>query len=151
MKTVRLTQTYKLRAMHRLPDCVSIHGKSLHGHDYKIEVTCSGEIDSHTGLLIHRDKMNAIVNDVLIKKYDKTYLNCYFEVSSGEVLCYTFFNELYQTELAPFLHEVKIQETHKNSFSFKNCDGSSFCAFKSKKIEEKPKMSQDHKHCSQKF
>ena len=105
--------------MHQFPTCTQSQGKHIHGHDYKIEITCSGDVDSKSGLLIDRDQMNSIVHDAIIKKYDKTLLNNYFTNPTGEILCYAIFKELSGTALSPFLHEIKIQETPKNSFSFK--------------------------------
>ena len=80
----QITQRYRLRAIHKLPECNPLppdktqkplpKKNPIHGHDYKIEVTCYGKIDPNSGLLLHRDWMNEIVDTTIIDKYDKTLL-----------------------------------------------------------------------------
>ena len=110
-----LTQTYRIRAMYCLPSQGT--RKVISGHDYKIEVTCSGTPHPESGLLVDRNHMNCIVHKVLVQKYDKTLLNHHFPQPTGEILCRAFFEQLH-CELRPLLYQVRVQETHKNSFCF---------------------------------
>ena len=140
----QITQRYRLRAIHQLPECNPPPQKntspkdrtqkpqnpiskknSIHGHDYKIEVTCYGKIDPNSGLLLHRDWMNEIINTTIIDNYDKTLLNKYLPIPSGELLCYFIFRKLYETELRPLLYKVEICETPKLTFSYQWVEGAS--------------------------
>ncbi len=118
---IHLTQRYTIRAIHQISGHKNFTDKekNIHGHDYKVEVTCKGKVDLDSGLLLDRHKMNDIVHKTLVRPYDKSLLNKHFEITTGEILCYIFFQKLSQTELGSFLHEVRIQETHKNSFAFR--------------------------------
>ena len=122
MRVAYLTQSYQFRALHRLPTCANSpkSKENIHGHDYKIEVTCAGEIDPTSGLILNRDQMNDIIRKTIIQKYDKTFLNNYFKFPTGELLCYSFFKQLSETSLSPLLQEVSLQETPKNLFRFSN-------------------------------
>ena len=121
MISTSLTQKYRLRAMHQLPACVdlSLRKKSIHGHEYKVEITCLGKIDRESGLAVDRDEMSKVVNEVLVSSYDGVFLNDFFGVVTGEMLCYIFFKKLLKTKLGSTLEKVKIQETPKNTFIFK--------------------------------
>ena len=114
---VRLTQTYKMRCVHKLPFPELLPDRfGDHGHHYLIEVTIEDSIHQESGLSVDRKYMNGIVEQILIAPYDKSYLNDHFEHTTGEVLAQKFFDLLKDSELGPILNDVTVRETEKNSY-----------------------------------
>ncbi|TVQ45796.1 MAG: 6-pyruvoyl tetrahydropterin synthase [Gloeocapsa sp. DLM2.Bin57] len=52
--------------------CARPHG---HGHNYHLEVSVTGEIDSRTGMLVDLGKLQAVINDYIVEPFDHTFLN----------------------------------------------------------------------------
>lgn len=52
--------------------CARPHG---HGHNYHLEVSVKGEIDSRTGMLVDLGKLQGIINDYIVEPFDHTFLN----------------------------------------------------------------------------
>jgi 6-pyruvoyltetrahydropterin/6-carboxytetrahydropterin synthase len=87
MPLVRVTRRYRFSAAHRLdtpllgPErnrevygkCNNPHG---HGHDYVVEVTISGELDSVAGRLAPLALLDRFAEEVLLKPFDRRNLNC---------------------------------------------------------------------------
>lgn len=46
-----------------------------YGHNYKLIVRIRGEVDMKTGMVVNFHKLEEIINERLIKKIDKKYLN----------------------------------------------------------------------------
>mgnify|MGYP001580794464 CR=1 FL=1 len=119
---------YRISALHQLgnPSLSERENENLfgacyrlHGHDYKIEILVSGEIDSINGLAVSRDDLDACVHKYLITQYHKSDLNEHFKNTSGEGLAEKFF-EILRSALEPLCHleKVTVQETRKNRFEF---------------------------------
>ena len=52
-RQVRLVRSFTFEAAHRLPQAPADHKCSrLHGHSFRVELVCAGEIDPKTGWLI---------------------------------------------------------------------------------------------------
>jgi 6-pyruvoyltetrahydropterin/6-carboxytetrahydropterin synthase len=90
----------------------------LHGHDYELEVTVSGEVDSRSGLLIGREDLDRIINQHCIKPFLGTNLSEHFTHTTGEALAFEFY-ELLSPHLPSHisLKRMTINETAKNSFT----------------------------------
>lgn len=62
---------------------IEVFGKNTspmgHGHNFKLEVTVSGEIDEQTGMVINLFDLKAILNNVL-ENWDHKFLNDDIEV-----------------------------------------------------------------------
>ena len=52
--------------------CARPHG---HGHNYHLEVSVKGEIDSRTGMLVDLGKLQGIIDDYIVEPFDHTFLN----------------------------------------------------------------------------
>lgn len=85
-----VTKIFMFEASHQLPyydgDC-----HNLHGHSYKLEVTVRGNIKSDTsnpkcGMIVDFKELKEVVNEVVIKKYDHSFLNNYFENPTAEIM-----------------------------------------------------------------
>ena len=52
-RQMRLVREFRFEAAHRLPNAPSGHkcGR-LHGHSFRVELACEGQIDPHTGWLL---------------------------------------------------------------------------------------------------
>ena len=81
-----ITRTYKFCAAHRLhtdelPDDVNqkIFGKcnnlNGHGHNYIVQVTVGGELDTKTGLIADVAKLDQIVQETIVVRFDHQHLN----------------------------------------------------------------------------
>jgi 6-pyruvoyltetrahydropterin/6-carboxytetrahydropterin synthase len=81
-----LTKTFGFSAAHRLHSmtlseeenravfgkCNNLHG---HGHNYELEVTVQGEIDSRTGMIMDLAALMQTVQAEVIEKFDHKHLN----------------------------------------------------------------------------
>ncbi|GAB4524487.1 MAG: 6-carboxytetrahydropterin synthase [Pleurocapsa sp.] len=52
--------------------CARPHG---HGHNYHLEVSVAGEIDSRTGMLVDLGALQNVINDYVVEPFDHTFLN----------------------------------------------------------------------------
>lgn len=52
--------------------CARPHG---HGHNYHLEVSVTGEIDSRTGMIVDLGELQKIINDYIVEPFDHTFLN----------------------------------------------------------------------------
>src|SRR5690348_4933495 len=83
---VYLTRRYRFSASHRLHnDALSaeensrLYGKCDnafgHGHNYMLEVTVAGRVDSATGMVLYLGLMDGTVEREVIDRFDLTNLN----------------------------------------------------------------------------
>jgi 6-pyruvoyltetrahydropterin/6-carboxytetrahydropterin synthase len=52
--------------------CARVHG---HGHNYHLEVTVTGEINSRTGMLVDLGTLHNVIKDYVVEPFDHTFLN----------------------------------------------------------------------------
>jgi 6-pyruvoyltetrahydropterin/6-carboxytetrahydropterin synthase len=72
---VRLVRTFTFEAAHRLQNAPEGHKCArLHGHSFRIEVVCEGEIDEHAGWLVDFADIKRAFDPVL-ERLDHYYLN----------------------------------------------------------------------------
>ncbi|MES2962397.1 MAG: 6-carboxytetrahydropterin synthase [Bdellovibrionota bacterium] len=121
-----VTRRVEIRAMHHLEnpswsknENLRVFGMcyGLHGHDYKVQVTCRGELDASSGFAIGRDELDDLLERVIVKPFDGVDLNRRFENTSCEAVAHEFF-KLLEPHLKSRLVRVGIQETRKNYFEF---------------------------------
>jgi 6-pyruvoyltetrahydropterin/6-carboxytetrahydropterin synthase len=131
MPFVSFSRVYIFSAAHRLHSdtlsagenisvyekCNNLHG---HGHDYKLEVTVSGEPNPQTGMIIPLPELDNKVNKILArlnyKHLDKEVK--YFRTipSTGENIILYLWNELIKEIGKSRLYHLKLWETNNNSF-----------------------------------
>ena len=128
-----LTVSTHFSAAHRLahPDLsfeenTNIYGKCArpngHGHNYHLEVTVKGEIDSRTGMIIDLGALHQVIEDYVVEPFDHTFLNkdiAYFAqvVPTAENIA-VHINQLLQQQirgLGAQLYKVKLIESPNNS------------------------------------
>jgi len=88
----------------------------VHGHNYKLEVTVTGEINSDTGFLIDLGELSKIVNDNVLSKLDHSQFEKdlpWFKDKqpSSENLVIFIWNEISKNLKSAKLHRIRIVET----------------------------------------
>jgi len=72
---VRLVRAFTFEAAHRLPHAPPAHKcRRLHGHSFRVELICQGEIDPATGWLVDFAEIKRVF-DPLLDRLDHQYLN----------------------------------------------------------------------------
>ena len=119
-----LTIRTHFSAAHRLAPNLSVdkYGRctQTHGHNYHLEVTVSGEIDSRTGMVVDVAALNRVVEDYVVKIFDHSCVNediPYFAdiVPTTENIV-RYINHLLESpidELGVKLSKVKLFESHQ--------------------------------------
>jgi len=88
----------------------------VHGHNYKLEVTITGEINPETGFLIDLGELSAIVNDHVLSKLDHSQFEKDLEwfkdkQPSSENLVIFIWGEISKHLKGANLHRIRIVET----------------------------------------
>jgi len=136
MKTpvkLSLTRRYRFSASHRLHSAkfsdeenARIYGKCNspygHGHNYVVEVTIAGPVDSATGMIANLGDLDPFVEREVIDAFDQKYLNAEVpqfcaQVPTTENVCREIYRRL-KAFPAARLERVRIEETSNNSFEF---------------------------------
>lgn len=72
---VRLVRAFTFEAAHRLPGAPPGHKcRRLHGHSFRVELVCEGEVDPETGWLIDFGEIKSVF-DPFLDQLDHRYLN----------------------------------------------------------------------------
>ena len=92
-------RTYRFEASHseNLPEIIipinkqyEIYGKGIHphGHNFKMIVGVKGPKDPDTGMIIELGKLDTIVNELIVDKFDHYYINDLpmYSISDGVIL-----------------------------------------------------------------
>jgi 6-pyruvoyltetrahydropterin/6-carboxytetrahydropterin synthase len=128
-----LTRRYMFSASHRLHSgamsaeenlatfgkCNNPHG---HGHNYRLEVTVSGQVDQATGMVCNLVDLDGFVHDRILERLDVQNLNCLTEfeneIPTTENLCTVIHKILQRGFHHAHLEKVRIEETMMNSFEY---------------------------------
>ena len=131
---VELTRRFTFSAAHRLhsqelsaEENAHVFGKcnnaNGHGHNYSVEVSYRGPVDSKTGMVVNITDVKkdlAMVEAVLDHKcLDKDVPFFASTVSTTEMLAVFVWEELKKAPLGDMLSKVEIWETENNKFVFK--------------------------------
>jgi 6-pyruvoyltetrahydropterin/6-carboxytetrahydropterin synthase len=128
-----LTRRYLFSASHRLHcdemsaaenqvvygKCNNPHG---HGHNYSVEVTVAGNVDSRTGMVCNLVDLDSFVHEKILERFDHQNLNTLAEfqgtVPTTENLCVEIFDILEENFHHAQVDKVRIEETMLNSFEY---------------------------------
>jgi 6-pyruvoyltetrahydropterin/6-carboxytetrahydropterin synthase len=128
-----LTKRYWFSASHRLhseqlsdAENRAVYGKCNnpygHGHNYAVEVTVSGQISPHTGMVCNLVELDEAVQREVLDRFDHENLNTLQEFASkvptSEILVQTIFQILQREFHAAHLEKVRLEETSLNSFEY---------------------------------
>ena len=120
---VRLARRFSFEAAHRLPQVPEGHKcRRLHGHSFKVELVCEGEVDSRTGWLIDFADIKAAFEPIR-NQLDHRYLNEIegLENPTAEVLARWIWRRV-KPGLA-LLTEVSVEETCTARCMYRGCNG----------------------------
>jgi len=134
-KKVYLTRRETFAAAHRLfkaglsdEENFKIFGKcsnpNWHGHNYTLEVTVIGEVDSETGFVMDIKKLKELIQEYVISKVDHKNLNVDADFMKGviptsENITIAIWNQLADKISGGKLFSVKLYETENNYFEYK--------------------------------
>ena len=130
---VELGRRYRFAASHRLhserlseEENARIYGKCNnphgHGHNYVVEISLSGKIDSATGMIANLVDLDKFVQRQILEDFDHRSLNEEVEafrdkVPTTENLCVEIYRRMKAFPLAK-LERVRVEETGNNSFEY---------------------------------
>ena len=141
---MRVTRRYRFSASHRLhADQLSdaenrqVYGKCDnpygHGHNYEIEVSARGPVDSRSGRALDLRALDRLVEEHVLLAFDLTYLNeqAAFRrlVPTTENLGNEIFHRLktnwpsFFTGEWPRLEKIRVLETSRNMFEVSETNG----------------------------
>jgi 6-pyruvoyltetrahydropterin/6-carboxytetrahydropterin synthase len=93
-----------------------------HGHNYTLEVTVSGQVDSSTGMVCNLVDLDTFVEKEVLSRYDLQNLNQTQEfavtVPTTENLCIQIFEIMRRGFSQAHLERVRLEETMMNSFEY---------------------------------
>ena len=132
--TTLIARSYKFCAAHRLhTDVLSdaenqrIFGKcnnlNGHGHNYKVTVTVQGDLDPNTGLVVDSERLDQVVQEVIVKRFDHQHLN--FDPAfqnlptTGENLARLIWELLVDRIPSGQLVKIGVLETRDNFFEYR--------------------------------
>lgn len=128
-----LTRRYMFSASHRLhseqmsaEENAAIYGKCNnpygHGHNYALEVTVSGQVDSATGMVCNLVDLDTFVQREILEQFDHQNLNMLptfaRSVPTTENLCVEIYKILQRGFRFAHLEKVRFEETMLNSFEY---------------------------------
>jgi 6-pyruvoyltetrahydropterin/6-carboxytetrahydropterin synthase len=138
----RVTRRYKFAASHRLhsselsePENRELYGKCNnpygHGHDYVLEVSVAGPLDSSSGQVVNVRVLDRLVNEQILRDFDHRYFNADVPefstdlVPTSENILRVIENRLsarWRTSFPghwPRLEGIRLQETKRNRFELR--------------------------------
>jgi 6-pyruvoyltetrahydropterin/6-carboxytetrahydropterin synthase len=129
-----LTRRYMFSASHRLHSdamseaensetygkCNNPHG---HGHNYRLEIRVSGQVDPRTGMVCNLADLDGFVAREILERFDHQNLNTLPEfadrVPTTENLCIAVYDILQRGFREAHLERVRFEETMMNSFEYR--------------------------------
>jgi 6-pyruvoyltetrahydropterin/6-carboxytetrahydropterin synthase len=86
-----------------------------HGHNYTLEVTVKGEVDSITGFVVDLKQLKDILNDEVVEAMDHRHLNKEVpefatQIPTTENLAIAIWNRLHSKLKIAKLHRVRVYE-----------------------------------------
>lgn len=99
--------------------CNNPHG---HGHNYHLEVTVSGPVDSKTGMVCNLADLDSFVHTEILERFGHENLNTLQDfrnaVPTTENLCIRIYEILQRGFREAHLEKVMMEETMMNSFAY---------------------------------
>lgn len=131
---VYVTRSVEFNAAHRLhsirlsdEENVRIFGKCNnphgHGHNYELAVTVRGPVDEETGTVIDMGRLDDILQQEVVDRYDHRHLNHDLEEfrsvnPTSEELLRVIWKRLLPFFDSPSLYKLRLVETAKNAFEY---------------------------------
>jgi len=94
-----------------------------HGHNYNLEITVSGQVDPHTGMVCNLTDLDDFVGREILERFDHQNLNTLPQfaacVPTTENLCVAVYDILQRGFHEAHLERVRCEETMMNSFEYR--------------------------------
>jgi 6-pyruvoyltetrahydropterin/6-carboxytetrahydropterin synthase len=128
-----LTRRYWFSASHRLhceemsaSENQAVYGKCNnpygHGHNYALEVTVGGQVDTSTGMVCNLVDLDSFVQEKILERFDRQNLNTLSEfkgvVPTTENLCVEVYGILKREFRHAQVEKIRVEETMLNSFEY---------------------------------
>jgi 6-pyruvoyltetrahydropterin/6-carboxytetrahydropterin synthase len=128
-----LTRRYWFSAAHRLhcdemseAENKAVYGKCNnphgHGHNYAVEITVAGQVDTRTGMVCNLADLDAFVEKNILQRFGHENLNTLADfkgvVPTTENLCVRIYEILGDGFCEAPVERVRIEETMLNSFEY---------------------------------
>lgn len=88
-----VTKIFEFAAAHNLPHHQGLC-KHFHGHNYKLEVSVSGEVTTPEGMIIDFSDLKHLIKTHIIDEYDHSNLNDHFENPTAEIMVEHIYHKL---------------------------------------------------------
>jgi len=99
--------------------CNNPHG---HGHNYAVEITVAGQVDSATGMVCNLADLDAFVEENILERFGHQNLNMLpaFQgiVPTTENLCVRVYDILREGFHYAQVEKIRVEETMLNSFEY---------------------------------
>lgn len=134
MKKVSVFRKAQFNAAHRLyrKDWDDVRNREVfglcsnphfHGHNYKLEVKLSGDIDPETGYVIDLKELNMIIDREVLERFDHKNLNLDTEefkelIPTGENIVWVIYDKLRYALPEKYTLSVRLWETDRNYFEY---------------------------------
>lgn len=133
MGSICVTRRYRFCAAHRLhTDCLTeaenwkafgkCNNPNGHGHNYAVFVTVQGDINPETGEAIDVQRLDKVVNDTVVQRFDHQDLNqdpgFADRTTTGENLVLFIWDLLVKSIPEGKLMKVGVVETRDNYFEY---------------------------------
>jgi 6-pyruvoyltetrahydropterin/6-carboxytetrahydropterin synthase len=139
---MRITRRYRFAASHRLHSAAfsedgnrELYGKCSnpygHGHDYVLDVTARGPVNTASGQVVHIPTLDRLVWEQVLKDFDHRYMNADLDefktrVPTSENIIRVIEDRLAArwtdvfTDDGPRLEGIRLRETKRNVFELKS-------------------------------
>ena len=119
----RITKEFHFSASHQLTSLPPDHQCArLHGHNYIVEITVSGQVDDKTGMVCNLTDLDGFIEREVLARYDHENLNTLKDfardVPTTENLCIQIYEILHRGFPHAHLERVRLEETMMNSFEY---------------------------------
>jgi 6-pyruvoyltetrahydropterin/6-carboxytetrahydropterin synthase len=113
-----ISKIFKFDSAHKLPNYPGSCSK-LHGHTWKLTVSCSGEINKKTGMVLDFIEIKRVVENKVLSRLDHAYLNDIVENPTCENILIWIRTQL-ESEKDIHLKKLALYET-ETSFCELDC------------------------------
>lgn len=95
---MQVSREFHFEASHQLPNHPG-RCRHLHGHGYRLRVTCTAPVDPLSGLAIDFGDVKRVVAERVLAALDHTHLNDLLPIPSAENICLWIWERLAPTGL----------------------------------------------------
>ena len=117
---IELVKTFHFESAHQLPHVPPEHKcHRMHGHSYRVDVCCAGEVDSRTGWLLDFGEVKARVEPIIRNELDHRVLNdiAGLENPTAEMLAHWLWQRI--VPIVPYLASITVHETTTSRVTYR--------------------------------